>query len=118
MKNLGPVLRNIITYVLYVVAGFVPFFFLPITTEFFDTNKQMVLFIGAVVVAVCFVAYGVIKKTIRITLSPALLAVLIFAISLLLSTFIATPYPYEVFFGRGLVILSLTVLFIAGSSLG
>jgi amino acid permease len=50
-------------------------------------------------------------------LSPALLAVLLVAISTLLSTFLATNYPYEVLLGRGLLILSLTVIFIAGSTL-
>jgi tetratricopeptide (TPR) repeat protein len=118
MKNIGGLMRQIATWTLYALTGLLPLFFLPITSEFFDTNKQLLVFAAAVILGICFIGYSISKRILRLTLSPVELPVLGVLLALLLSTFIGTPYSYEVFLGRGLFLICLTLLFILGTTLG
>ena len=105
-------------FLVYVLVGITPIFFLPFTADFFDYNKQMLIFAGAILAVIAWTAQTLIKRMLRLTVSPATLAVVAVAVAYLLSSFFATPYLDEALLGKSLLIFSLTVLFIFATSVG
>lgn len=94
---------------LYVLVALLPVFFLPITADFFDFQKQTLIFIFAAVIIVAFAVKTFVTKMVRITITPMTLPGLGFLGALLLSLFLASPYAYESLEGRGLMFASLVI---------
>lgn len=95
---------------LYVLLGTIPLLFIPFTADFFEINKLALLFIVSTCVALSWIAQSIVKQAVRITVSPITLPTLAFVGAFLVSTFVATPYAFEVVTGRGLVIFSLAAI--------
>ncbi len=94
---------------LYVLAALLPVFFLPITADFFDLQKQTLIFLFAAVIVVAFAVKTFVTKMVRVTITPVTLPGLGFLGALLLSLFLASPYAYESLEGRGLLFASLVI---------
>lgn len=100
----------------YVLAFLVPFFFLPITTDFFEFNKMYLVVLSAIVAMGCWIATSLVHGHIRLTIAPATAPLLLLVGALLASTFMVSTYPLEVFWGIGLSVISLSLLFIGVTS--
>lgn len=105
-------------FFVYVLIGIAPIFFLPFTADFFDYNKQFLIFGSAIFAVIAWIVQTLIKRMLRLTVSPVTLAVVAVAATYLLSSFFATPYLDEAILGKSLLIFSLTVLFIFATSVG
>ena len=102
---------------LYVLLALVPLFFLPITADFFDINKQALLFVSATLVTIAWSVQAILRQKVRITVSPLTIPMLVFVGAFLLSSFVSTPYLYEALLGRGLVLFSLVIFSLFATSL-
>lgn len=87
--------QKIGTGIIYGVVFLWPLFFLPTTSDFYDFNKQILLFGSSLVLFICLSIYWVLEKQVRILRSPLGLPSLALAVSLLLSTIIKSPNKIE-----------------------
>ena len=94
----------------------IPLFFVPITPDFFGTNKQYLLFAIGSVALVLFCLRLVSRGTIQITLSPSLLPFVGFAFLYILSSTIKHPNPRLALTTSTAVIISLLIIFITTTS--
>lgn len=101
----------------YILLALVPLFFIPITADFFDINKQALLFVSATLITLAWAVQAILRQKVRITISPLTVPMLVFVGAFLLSSFISTPYSYEALLGRGLVLFSLVVFSLFATSL-
>src|SRR3990172_1629930 len=91
----------------------VPLFFLPLTTEFYEFNKQALLTASTLVLLLLWTGSFVADKQVRIVRSPFGIPLLALAASWLLSTFIKTPNRVDAFLepGNTTTIISLVLFF-------
>lgn len=96
-----------------------PLFFLPITSEFYEFNKQALLATVALTSLTLWSISLVADKQVRITRSPFGLPFLTLAAAWLLSTFLKTPNRVDAFLDPGstTTILSLVILFFTSINL-
>lgn len=101
MQNVS---KNIVIATVFVL----PLFFLSLTTEFYDFNKQMLLFAAVVVILILsWINYSK-SKSLSLTLSALNIPVVLFAVAALLSLFINSPNKTEAMFfplGAGSIVL-------------
>ncbi len=109
-------LQSIITSVATALVFAVPLFFLPITTEFYLFNKFVLIVLAAAVMLFLWTLSFVLRKKVRITLSPFTLPILGFVIVTLIATFVADPSKTDAMYGQTSLIVALTVIFFAMSS--
>ncbi len=94
----------------YAFLALSPLFFLPITSDFFEVNKQALIFGTAAILTITWAIQSIVKQTVRFTISPLTIPLLIYVGAFLLSSFLGTSYPYEAIMGRGLVVFGLAVI--------
>lgn len=94
----------------------VPIFFLPFTTEFYLFNKFALIILATTIALLIWSLQFVLRKQVRITLSPFAVPVLFFALTTLVSTFVADPSKTDAVYGQTTLIVALTVLYFAVSS--
>jgi len=111
-------LQRVALFTVVAVSVLIPFFFLPTTSDFYEINKRMLIFVAAIVLAGIWITSVVVKQTIRITVSLPLLPMLLFGASVLTSSFIATSYSYASLFGSTMLILSLIAVFFFATAIG
>lgn len=93
------ILNNSINYVLMALAFLMPVFFLPVTSEYFEFNKLVLLSLATCLI---FILWGVkllIVKKVQMLKSPLVLPLVILGIVLLLSTVFSLS-PYVSIFGK------------------
>ena len=106
----------ILKFTLPATAILIPLFFLPITADFFTTNKQLLLVIIASLSLLSWSLRCVTRKRVRISVSPGTLTVLLLASVYLVSTFLQTPNSVSAFLGETSTILALAIIFITVTS--
>ncbi len=96
----------------------VPLFFLPVTSEYYEFNKQALLVVSSFILLGLLVASFITNKTVRTVRSPLGLPLLLVTTTWVLSTFLKTPNRWDAFTDPGFTttILSLFAFFIAGIS--
>lgn len=92
---------------MYALLALSPLFFLPITADFFEINKQVLIVGVAMLCVVLWAVQSLVRQAVRFTISPLTVPTLLYVAVLLLSTFFGSTYPYEVIMGRGLVVFGL-----------
>ena len=106
-------LDKIINWGIAVLVFLLPLFFLPITTEFFEFNKNILLLMACGLLLMAWALRMVLEKKVTFRRTPFDLPILLFAISYLLSAILVSPNKAEAFIlpgGTG-TILALTVLY-------
>jgi len=108
-----------ISWKLAILLFLIPLFFLPITTNFYDFNKNFLLFLGA---GLLLLAWGIkiaVEKEIKLVRTPFDLLILLFTLSLILATIFASPNKVEAFLTPGatgtIIILTLLYFLIANT---
>ncbi len=93
-----------------------PLFFLPITSEFYEFNKQALLVLLAIVSLGLWVAKFIVDRQVRITRSPLGLPLLLLAFTWVISAFLKTPNRFDAFMEPSQVgtMIALIVLFFTG----
>ena len=109
-------LKRLPSYILLILVFLIPLFFLPITSGFYDFNKNILLLFGvAILLLINPVLKSIQEKQIRITLTPLDLPVLLFILSILASVVLQSVNKKEVFVTPGGLgtILGLAFLYFA-----
>src|SRR3989304_7761052 len=83
------------------VAFFVPIFFLPLTSEFFEFNKLALVTVSTILMIAVWIVKMIKEKKVEVTKSPLDLAVGLFAAVLLLATIFSITKGSSIFGGRG-----------------
>mgnify|MGYP003971259499 FL=1 len=100
-------------------AGFIvsPIFFLPLTTDFFSFQKQVLLLIVTAIALIAWSIHNIVTKAVRITLSPMLLPLILFSGVVITSLATNPPQTPDSWFGRGALYLILAVYYLLTTSL-
>jgi len=105
MKKLSakPIYDQLLNYVPLVLAGLMPIFFLPITTEFFEFNKQVLLILGTITLLVTWAIKILFGKQMEITRSSLDTAVIGFLGVAVISTMFSIDKMSSIYgsMGRG-----------------
>src|SRR5258708_6345117 len=84
--NLSAYLNNAITALIIAVVTLTPLFFLPLTTEFFDTPKLILISVAVLVLLVLWSLTWVIQGKVSITRTPLDLPLLLILVVVILSS--------------------------------
>jgi tetratricopeptide (TPR) repeat protein len=108
-------MKSLTTVQSFLIRAFVfilPLFFLPITADFFDFNKG-VLLLGVTLLSLLFWAVSRTRGEFRIRTTPFDLPVFLFAIATVVSALVVTPNKYDafVFPGTATVVLAGTFFY-------
>lgn len=95
MTNPAEIVRKIGVTIVLVFSFLLPLWFLPITSEFYDFNKQVLLFVVTLLLLLTIVSKWIIDKKVRVTNSPLNLPSLLIVVSLLVSTIAKSPNRME-----------------------
>lgn len=87
-----------------------PLFFLPITANFFEPNKLMLLLVGTGLNTLAWAVYVIASKELKLTITPFTIPLLLVGLVVILSGTIASNNYTEAFMGRGALIPALVVL--------
>lgn len=95
MTNSAEIIRKIGVAIAILFSFLLPLWFLPITSEFYDFNKQIILFSTALLLSISVVSRWLVDKKVKIVNSPLNLPLLLLMISLLVSTITKSPNRME-----------------------
>jgi len=100
-------------------GGFIlsPLFFLPLTTDFFAFQKQVLLLVVTAVALIAWSIHNIVTKAVRITISPLLLPLILFSGVVITSLVTNPPQTPDSWFGRGALYLTLAVYYLLTTSL-
>lgn len=115
-KTLDKTATLILRAILPITAFLVPLFFLPLTPNFFDFNKNYLLFILASISLLSFCLRSVTRRQIQLTLSPASFPFFFLTIIFLLSSIFQSPNTHQALFEQTAPIISLILIFITTTS--
>lgn len=107
----------------FVIAIFtvflLPLFFLPITSEFYEFNKQALLVVSTLVLLLLLATEYVSERQVRILRSPFGLPLLLLALSWVLSALLKTPNKVDAFLlpGNTTTIIAFVLFFTATTNL-
>lgn len=110
---MNKLLDKIINWGVITLVFLTPLFFLPITSEFFEFNKNILLLMACGLLLMAWALRMVLEKKVTFRRTPFDLPILLFAISYLLSAMLVSPNKAEAFIlpgGTG-TILALTLLY-------
>lgn len=95
-----------------------PLLFLPITPNFFDTNKLLLLIVATALLLILWSVQVIATRSIRLELLPFSLPLTAFGLMHFISSFISNPQtPAEALMGRGSFFLALGLFVTAAGSL-
>ena len=115
-KTLDKIATLTLRTILPITAFLVPLFFLPITPNFFDFNKNYLLFILASISLISFCLRSVTRRQIQLTLSPASFPLFFLTLILILSSIFQSPNTHQAIFEHVAPIISLILIFITTTS--
>lgn len=106
-------LERIYFGVLLALVFLLPIFFLPITLDFFDFNKQALLVVGVAVLLVLWAARQVASRRFSFIATPLDAGVILVALAYIVSTTLQTPNKIDAFLypGETTTILGATLLY-------
>ena len=115
-KTLDKIATLILRTILPLTAFLIPLFFLPLTPNFFDFNKNYLLFILASISLISFCLRSITRRQIQLTLSPASFPFFFLIIIFLLSSIFQSPNTHQALFEHVAPIISLIIIFITTTS--
>ena len=100
-------------------GGFIlsPLFFLPLTTDFFAFQKQVLILVVTAIALIAWSIHNIVTKAVRITLSPMLLPIILFSGVVITSLATNPPQTPDDWFGRGALYLTLAIYYLLTTSL-
>ncbi|MCX6816564.1 MAG: tetratricopeptide repeat protein [Candidatus Beckwithbacteria bacterium] len=116
-EKLSRIARTVSLFCLSAAFILSPLFFLPLTTDFFQLNKQLFFTVLTAIALISWLVYNVIQKTVRLTLSPILLPLFIFTTIGITSTLINSPQNPEGWLTRPALFVVILVYFVLTTSL-
>src|SRR5581483_5080513 len=97
--KLAAQISNLITILILAIVGLTPLFLTPLTTEYFETAKLVLLIAGTLILILLWVFNWVIQGKVLFTKTPLDLPLILLLIVILISTFISDS-PYVAIFGN------------------
>jgi len=94
-----------------------PLFFLPITTDFFSFQKQILFTLLTAISLISWLIYNLVTKSVRLTLSPLLLPLALFSSTAVASAIINPPKSLDIWVSRPTLLITLTVFFLLSTTL-
>ncbi|MEA3355487.1 MAG: tetratricopeptide repeat protein [Patescibacteria group bacterium] len=94
-----------------------PLFFLPITTDFFGFQKQILFLILVSISLISWLIYSISTKSVRITISPMLAPLTLLATGTIVSTLIYSPNKIDAWLGRTSLFIGLAVFYLIFSTI-
>jgi len=110
---MSKLINKIITWSTIILTGLIPLFFLPFTSDFYDFNKNILLFFFVLVLLLLWAIKIILSKEVKFKKSLFDLPILAVAGAFILSTIIAAPNKLETLWlsnGTGTVV-ALTILY-------
>ena len=92
---------TLLKFIPVLVALFVPVFFLPLTTEFFEFNKLVLVAVATILMLVAWIFKMIREGSVEVTKSPLDLAITVFGITLLLATIFSLNQNTSIFGSGG-----------------
>ena len=115
-QSLISVVDRILDVLTVAAAAAIPLFFLPITSEAFFINKHFLMFVLAAAMLVLWTAGFVLKKQVKVTVSPLMLPMFLLAAAVAASQIFGGGALAEALIGRIGLYFSAFVIFMVGSS--
>lgn len=101
-------------FFLLAVPVIIPLFYLPLTTDFYQFNKLVLFYVLTGLGLIAWLIYSIATKTVRLTLSPALLPMFILAIAAVAATWLNPPRTPEIWLNHsGIYLVSLVYFLLA-----
>ncbi len=91
---------RIAIFFLLAVPVTIPLFWLPFTTDFYQFNKLILFYLLTGLALLSWLIYSIASKTVRLTLSPALLPMFVLALAAAASTWINPPRTPELWLNQ------------------
>lgn len=107
---------NVLRYLLPLTALLLPLFFLPITTDFFLINKNLLLLIVGSLSLFFWSVRNITRRRILLSLTPSTIPLLLLSTIYVLSSIIQPGNSYMSLMGRTAVVVALTALYIGVTS--
>lgn len=117
MKNLAQSAQSVAFYALAAALIVTPIFFLPLTTDFYAFNKQALFIILTAVILLAWLVRCLSQKTVRLTVSPLLLPLALFAATVVVSTLLSKINHVNAWLGRSSLYLAVVVFYFIGISI-
>ncbi|MEK7064455.1 MAG: tetratricopeptide repeat protein [Patescibacteria group bacterium] len=115
-QTIDKLATQILRFILPVTALVLPLFFLPLTTEFFIVNKNLVLLLAGSLALVAWLARNITRRRIHLSLTPAAIPFLLLSAIYLISSFVQSGSPYLALTGRTATVIALAALYIGVTS--
>lgn len=115
-QTIDKLATGLLRYLLPATALVLPLFFLPVTTDFFQINKTLLLLIAGSLSLLAWSVRNITRRRVSVSLAPATLAGLLLAAVYLLSSLIQSKNPYMSLINRTSLIISLTALYLGVTS--
>lgn len=103
---------KIIEWVAISLTFLLPLFFLTSTPEFFEFNKKALLAAAVAIMVITWAVRHILAKSVRLTLTPGLIALSLLAASSLVSLFVQSPQKTQAFIGQPLLFISLLLFYL------
>lgn len=116
-EKLSLALKNISLACLSIAFILTPLFFLPITTDFFQLNKQILFTFLTAAALISWLFYNWTQKSIKITVSPLLLPLLSLAAVTIISVLLNSPKNPEAWLTRPALMVVMFVYFLLTTTL-
>jgi tetratricopeptide (TPR) repeat protein len=84
-----------------IFAGLLPLFFLPLTAEFYEFNKNILLFIGTAILLVLWLATFLLKKELRFVQTPLDWGIILIVLTFILANLFASTNKIGAFTAPG-----------------
>ena len=110
-QTLDRLSTSLLRYLLPATALLLPIFFLPITTDFFLTNKNLLLLIVGSLSLLAWSVRNITRRRILVSATPATLSLLFLAIVYVLSALLQSGNSYMSLMGRTALVVALTALY-------
>lgn len=116
-EKLARITRSISLVSLSLGLLLTPLFFLPLTTDYFQFQKLVLFFLLTAIALISWLIHNFAVKTVRLTLSPLLLPLLLFTGISLISTIINSPRNPEAWASRPALFVALFFYFVLTTTL-
>src|SRR3989344_379362 len=115
-QTIDKIATGLLRYLLPATALLLPLFFLPVTTDFFTTNKNLLLFVAGSLSLLAWSVRNIARRRVLISFTPSTLAILLLAVVYVLSSLIQSGNPYMSLINRTASIVALAALYLGVTS--
>ncbi len=115
-QTIDKIATGLLRYLLPATALLLPLFFLPLTTDFFTTNKNLLLFVAGSLSLLAWSVRNIARRRVLISFTPSTLAILLLAVVYVLSSLIQSGNPYMSLINRTASIVALAALYLGVTS--